>query len=213
MCRGRIEVENQSGCMVMRLFLKLVAKLPADEGGSASGDGPVLTARSVRVQRRSRHDVIRHFEDIDLGDEAILGTYSFDAKNVASFCALAYGQREQTGLLVCAGDGAVPNWHLPAAWMKCLLRYYEEEAVRLSARGLAVPRLGPAPGVKHLRWMRPVRIGESITFRVWAERKIEIASQRNWGLLVVGAEGFDSGGDVVVSFCPQMLIERAGATV
>lgn len=208
-CQGRIDVENQRGDLVMRLILDLIVRQSAVSGATVSDDCKLRRPRSVRVQRMPREDVIRHFEEIGVGDEADLGPYSFDSSNVEVFRTLTCAEQELSGRTAGAVPQAVPNWHLPAAWMECMLRYYEDEAARFAARGLAVPRLGPAAGVKHLRWVRPVHIGETIVFRVWAERKLEIASQKDWGLLVVGAEGIDSRGNVVVSFCPQMLIERA----
>lgn len=210
--QGRIDVENQRGELVMRLTLDLIVKQAADTGVVDSKDCKLRSPRPIRVQRTPRDDVIRHFEEIGVGDEAVLGPYYFDTSNVETFCTLTCAEPERTGRTARAGPQTVPNWHLAAAWMECMLRYYEDEAGRFAARGLAVPRLGPAAGIKHLRWVRPVRIGETIVFRGWAERKMEIASQKDWGLLIVGAEGIDSCGNVVVSFCPQMLIERAGAT-
>ena len=208
-CQGRIDVENQRGELVMRLILDLIVRQSAVSGPTVWDDCKLRRPRSVRVERTPRDDVIRHFEEIGIGDEAVLGPYSFNTRSVETFCALTHAEPEQLGCAAEAMPHAVPNWHLPAAWMECMLRYYEDEAARFAARGWAVPRLGPAAGVKHLRWVRPVHIGETIVFRGWAERKMEIASQKDWGLLVVGAEGINSRGNVVVSFCPQMLIERS----
>ncbi|MCB1503589.1 MAG: MaoC family dehydratase N-terminal domain-containing protein [Hyphomicrobiaceae bacterium] len=211
-CQGRIDVENQRGESIMRLTLDLVVMGPAGKSVETRQNCKFRQARPARAQRTARDDVIRHFEDIGIGDEAVLGSYSFDTRKVETFCSLTCMEGELRSPTFGGGQASVPNWHLPAAWMTCMLRYYEAESSRFAARGLAVPRLGPAAGVKHLRWVRPVRIGETIVFRGWAERKMEIASQKDWGLLVVGAEGVDSCGNVVVSFCPQMLIERAGYT-
>lgn len=210
-CQGRVDVRNQRGDLVMRMILDLIVRQSAVSGATVSDGCRLRTPRSVRVDRIPREDVIRHFEEIGVGDEAVLGPYSFDAIRVDTFCTLTCNEQEHSGRSVGPWPLKVPNWHLPAAWMKCMIRYYEDEAARFAAQGLAVPRLGPAAGVKHLRWSRPVHIGETIVFRAWAERKMSIASQKDWGLLVVGAEGIDSGGNVVVSFCPQMLIERAAS--
>lgn len=211
-CRGRIDVKNQRGESIMRLMLDLIVKPPVGNSVDIRQSCKLRQARPARAQRKPRDDVIRHFEEIGIGDEAVLGPYAFDLSKIESFHALICGEREQVPFTDGGGHLMVPDWHLPAAWMACMLRYYEDEADRFIARGLAVPRLGPAAGVKHLRWARPVRIGETIMFRGWAERKMELASHKDWGLLVVGAEGIDSCGNVVVSFCPQMLIERVGTT-
>jgi acyl dehydratase len=92
--------------------------------------------------------------------------------------------------------------------MQCIVRYYRQEARRLLKAGKPVPLLGPAAGVKHMRWHAPVRAGEIITFSTWAERKMVIASHGEWGLLIAGAEGIDPRGEVVVSFYPQLLLQR-----
>lgn len=210
-CQGRVDVENQRGELVMRLILDLIIGHSADASAIGSQDCRLRRPRPVRVQRNPREDVIRFFEEIDIGDEAVLGTYTFDKSNVEMFRALTLSQPKRPGGMAGAGQQTVPNWHVPAAWMECMMRYYEDESGRFAARGQAIPRLGPAAGVKHLRWMRQVRIGESLLFRGWAERKMEISSQKDWGLLVVGAEGVDSLGNVVTSFCSQMLIERTRA--
>ncbi|HRY06913.1 MAG TPA: MaoC/PaaZ C-terminal domain-containing protein [Hyphomicrobiaceae bacterium] len=210
-CRGCIDIENQRGENVMRLLVDFSIRQSAGRGTANLGRCKLRQARSVRVQRMPREDVIRHFEYIGIGDEAFLGPYSFDMKTVEKFCLLTFQGAEIAASIAGAGETSVPNWHLPAAWMQCMLRYYEDEAVRFAARGLVVPRLGPAAGIKHLRWARPVSVGETIVFRGWAERKLELASFRDWGLLMVGAEGVDARGNVVVSFCSQLLIERARA--
>lgn len=211
-CQCRVDVENQRGELVMRLILDLIAKHSAGASAIGKKDCRLRQPRPVRVRRKPREDVIRFFEEIDVGDEAVLGNYTFDARNVGLFCVLTGAKPERTAGTASVGPQTVPNWHVPAAWMECMMRYYEDESERFAARGQAIPRLGPAAGVKHLRWTRPVRVGETLLFRGWAERKMEISSQKDWGLLVVGAEGVDPSGNVVASFCSQMLIERAGAT-
>ena len=90
-----------------------------------------------------------------------------------------------------------------------MVRHYARTTARYSASLECFPRLGPAAGFKQLRWNRDVAVGETIAFRGWAERKLIIPSQADWGLLVVGAEGVDACGSTVISFYPQMLLERA----
>ncbi len=209
--RGRIDINNQNGVSVMRLIVELFLQRSNDVHVGVPIECKLRRSRPARAQRKAREDVIRYFDEIGIGDEALLGPYSFDTGKVEEFGMLT----GNAPTLANSGEhhllAEVLNWHLPAAWMQCMLRYYSEQESRFSARGEVVPLLGPAAGVKDLRWVKPVRVGETITFRGWAERKLEIASHNDWGLLVVGAEGVNSDGEVVVSFCPQMLIQRAGA--
>lgn len=210
-CRGRIDIENQRGESVMRLVLDLFICRSIDQDSEVPQECKLRKSRQPRARRTAREDVIRHFEEIGIGDEAFLGPYVFDTGKVEQFGVLTGCGSETLSQPSDRSFVHVPNWHLPAAWMQCMLQYYKDQSSRFEARGMAVPQLGPAAGFKDIRWVRPVRVGETIVFRGWAERKLEIATHRDWGLLVVGAEGVNANGDVVVSFCPQMLIQRAGA--
>jgi acyl dehydratase len=88
------------------------------------------------------------------------------------------------------------------------VRYYLREAQKLRARGEPVPQLGPSPGMRHMTWHSPVHAGDVLTFRTWAERKIDLPAWRAWGLLIGGSEVTNQHGEVVLSFYAQLLLER-----
>lgn len=206
--RGRVEAVNQMGEVVMRMMLDCVIN-PRQSGLKAADAAcPLRQGRAARVARTARRDAIRYFEDVVIGSEIDLGRYTFGPEAVAEFNACTGNAAQHVDGPKDFSRCNVPVWHLPAAWMQRMVRFYEEESRQREASGEPIPRLGPATGFKQLRWHRPVAIGETITFRGWAERKLDIASQHRWGLLVVGAEGLNADGETVVSFYPQMLLER-----
>ncbi|MEW5965128.1 MAG: MaoC/PaaZ C-terminal domain-containing protein [Pseudomonadota bacterium] len=202
-----IETINQGGDPVMRCRMDCLVRQAHVDAPLRVGDCPIRRARPARASRRAGDHGIKFFEDVAPGDEIDLGDYAFDRERIRSFRATYDG----APIAVSSRNEALTAsvWHVTAAWMHCIVRYYAHHALQLSQRGRPVPILGPAAGVKHLRWHRPVGPGETISYRAWAERKIEIASHEDWGLLVVGAEGVNANGDPVVSFYPQMLLERA----
>lgn len=203
-----VETINQNGDPVMRWGMDCLVR-PAT-GGSCEpprpADCPMRLPRPARVKRKGLDCGIKFFEDVQPGDEIDLGVYRFTAEAIRDFRSRydSAPQADRAALALAASP-----WHLTAAWMQCIVGYYERHAQALQARRMPVPTLGPAAGLKHLRWHRPVRAGEMISYRAWAERKIEIASHRDWGLLVVGAQGVNEIGEAVVTFYPQMLLERA----
>lgn len=201
-----LEVTNQSGQSVARMTLSCVIGRSGQARQPDYGLCCFRHGREARATRRRRIHAIRFFEDVEIGDEIYLGDYEFGNAEVHDFLQRAGFEAQDREPY---DHDLVPSWHLPSAWMQCMVSYYERETIRLQACGRPVPRLGPAAGIKQLRWHRPIAVGETITFRGWAERKISIPSQKHWGLLVVGAEGIDPSGKVVVSFYPQMLLERA----
>jgi acyl dehydratase len=200
------EVMNQGGECVARMALSCAIGVGRDVPSEDFELCGFRQGRQARAQWRHRINVIRYFDDIEIGDEIDLGGYRFGKAEVDDYTWRVSNHDFQDN--ATAGIDFVPPWHIPSAWMQCMVQYYGTEAVRLKACKQPVPQLGPAAGIKHLRWRRPVTIGETIHFRGWAERKLAIPTQKNWGLLVVGAEGFDAAGDLVISFFPQMLMER-----
>lgn len=205
----RIDVSRHDGETIMRMMLDCLRPALPHRPATIPESCALKRGRPARVTRRPHLDAIRFFDEIQIGDEIPLGRYSFSAQAVAEFIACTTGRFPPSAAYESANlPDAVPLWHIPAAWMQRMVCYYDDEAARRRARGEPIPRLGPASGIKQLRWHRPVALGETIVFRGWAERKIEIASQTDWGLLIVGAEGSDVDGNLVVSFYPQMLIER-----
>lgn len=161
--------------------------------------------RKARTRSRRMIDDIPFFESIEIGDEINLGTYTFGRAEIDEFRALTGAEDTRSGSM----PSYVPPWHLPAAWMQCMLRHYARTTSQHSTGLKSFPRLGPAAGFKQLRWHRDIAVGETIIFRGWAERKLIIPSQPDWGLLIVGAEGVDARGRTLISFYPQMLLERA----
>lgn len=197
-----VDTINQRGETVMRWRMDCIFPDPRMSRTEEQQPCDLRRGRSPRVRRMPREHAIRYFDEIMPGDEIALGDYTFTSERVEEFKT-----RYSPGPGRARDD--VLSWHIPAAWMSCMVRHYEQEARWLTAASRPVPRLGPAAGVKHLRWHAPVKVGDTLTFRGWAERKIEVATQKQWGLLVVGAEGVDQAGKLVVSFYPQMLLERA----
>lgn len=205
-----IETVNQHGDPVMRWRLDCLVRAVGESGiepSSRARECPMRKARPARVVRRPGDHGIKFFEYVAPGDEIDLGQYEFTPELIRRFHD-SYGGAAPAP----DADAASPTasaWHVTAAWMHCIVRYYEEHRRRMHDIDQPVAMLGPAAGVKHVRWHRPVEAGETIRFCAWAERKIEIASHRDWGLLVVGAEGVGENGQPVISFYPQMLLERA----
>ena len=162
-------------------------------------------ARTSAVVRNPGEHGLKYFEDIRLGDEIAIGQSRFCPDEISAF-SRDYDPRSAHPK--GSGRACASGWHVTAVWMKTLVRYYVREAQKLRARGQTVPQLGPSPGMRHLRWLNPVHAGDVLTFRTWAERKIDLPAWRDWGLLIGGSEVTNQHGDTVVSFYAQLLLER-----
>ena len=210
-CHAEVEARNQFGETVVRWSCQLLLREPTRTWRSTVHmPWPLCEARRPRptkvTSRRGDH-LIKYFEDVWCGEEIALGTYTFDSSNVSMFEEIVAGNGDC--IVREAGSGKyVSDWHVVAAWMSLIVAYYKRRAAQLAAAGCPVPTLGPATGVRWLRWHTPVSVGDQISFRSWAEHKVSAVSRGRWGLLVAGAEGRNQHGEVVVSFYPQFLLER-----
>lgn len=205
--RAQIEVRNQWGVEVLSWSCHV---LSSRSRASAVATGCALrTTRHSKVGRRSGEHLVKYFEDIHCGDEIELSSYHFTPESFDVFESIVVP--DHGGIRMAhtyAKPGYVRSWHVVAGWMKLITAYYDERAAQLVRANLPVPRLGPAIGLRWLRWFAPVSLGERITFRSWVEHKVNAAGTPQWGLLVAGAEGYNERGETVISFYPQFLLER-----
>jgi acyl dehydratase len=204
---ARIEVRNGLGNSVLRWSCHALF-------GSRRPWVPVTpctigSVRPSRVLGRPGEHLIKFFEDVHLGDEIALGSYSFGAGQVGNFERIVGAEGSESARRKPPG---VQGWNVVAGWMSLIVAYYQRRAAELAGAGLPVPRLGPAVGVRWLRWPVPVSLGERISFRSWVEHKVHAAGAGRWGLLMAGAEGYNDRGELVVCFYPQFLLERRAAS-
>ena len=102
---------------------------------------------------------IRYFEDFVVGQSVELGTYQFTAESIIAF-ASAYdpqvfhvdperARQSMYGGLIASG------WHTSAVYMRLLVDGLLGQAASLGS-----------PGLDSLRWLKPVRPGDTLTARI-----------------------------------------------
>ncbi len=207
------EMLNQAGHIVMTWDLIQLFARRSPESGHVQEKAPLkIRENASDVTRRPGDHKIKYFEDVELGDELELGAVEFSADIIKEF-ANAYDPQRFHVDEIAAKDslfGALcaSGWHTAAIWMQQMVRYCLRAAHRLRAEGQPVPQIGPSPGFKDMRWLKPVYAGDVITFRSWAERKVDVTSKPNWGLLIISNEGCNQNNELVFTFTGQVFLER-----
>ena len=129
--------------------------------------------------------ILPFLAEAELGALRDLGRHRFTAEAIVAF-AHQYdpqifhldaeaAKRTHFGALCASG------WHTAAVWMK-RLHATRARDVTLTAASGAVPQLGPSPGFKDMRWLRPVYAGDTIRYSARLIDKRASSSRPGWGL-------------------------------
>ena len=111
---------------------------------------------------------MRYFDDIAVGDRMALGAVTFTAEAIKAFAAQydpqVFHMDEAAAAKSHFGALCASGWHTVAAWMNLRVQYGRREDEERAARGEPLAKLGPSPGFRELKWLRPVYVGDVITY-------------------------------------------------
>ena len=142
---------------------------------------------------------------LELGRTLELGSHTFTAEAIKAFAAKydpqpfhldeAAAKNSVFGALCASG------WHTAAIWMKLNLA---RRPTRWAGTGPA-PLFGPSPGMRNLKWLKPVFAGETVSYSRTTLSHRALASRPGWRLLADMAEGRDPSGTKVIAFETAVL--------
>lgn len=141
--------------------------------------------------------------EAELGSVRDLGRHHFDAASIVAF-GKAYdrqvfhtepeaAKRTHFGALCASG------WHTAAVWMKRLHATRARDAA-LTKRAGPVPQLGPSPGFRDMRWLKPVYAGDTVRYASRLVDKRQSGSRSGWGLATSHNTAENQRGEPVFEF-------------
>ena len=155
---------------------------------------------------------MRYFDDIHVGDRIDLGSHTFTAEEIKTFAAQydpqAFHMDEAAAARSHFGALCASGWHTVAAWMRLRVLYGQREDAERRARGEVIARLGPSPGFRELKWLKPVYVGDTIGFASEVAEKRVTLSRPGWGIIFARNTGTNQKGELVMSFIGSGFVER-----
>ena len=146
-----------------------------------------------------RSPIVRYFEDYHVGMVDEFGTISVTEAEIVSFATSfdpqmihldpVAAQRGPFGGLIASG------WHTAAMVMRLFAEHYLSHVTALAS-----------PGIDELRWLRPVRPGDTLRVRVTVLETKRSRSKPDRGLVRTLVEVLNQNGDVVMSEKPMNFI-------
>ncbi len=153
---------------------------------------------------RAGNQVGRSFDGIELGATDTLGEHRFTADEIVRF-ATAFDPQpfhvdERAAKESPFGGLIASGWHTAGTWMRHLVRARDAAVEAARREGRTPPRFGPSPGFTDMRWLKPVRPGDTIRYATTATGKRLSASRPGWGLVSNHNTGWNQHGEKVFEF-------------
>ena len=158
---------------------------------------------------------MKFFEDIAIGERAELGVHTFTADDIKRF-ARKYDPQpfhidEQAAARSHFGALCASGWHTASVWMRLMVDHQRREDEARRSRGEAVASLGPSPGFRELKWLKPVFAGDTVSYSTEIVDKRASNSRPAWGLMSIRNTGINQKGEPVISFVSVAFVERRPA--
>ena len=142
---------------------------------------------------------MKYFEDIKAGTRVELGSHTFEAEEIKRF-ARKYDPQvfhvdEEAAAKSHFGKLVASGWHTAAVGMRLTVdgtrRANENQKTEIM-------KTGPSPGLRDLRWIKPVYVGDTISYATEIVELREV-SRPGWGLMVTKVSGTNQHGELVYS--------------
>ncbi|BAT59220.1 bifunctional aldehyde dehydrogenase/enoyl-CoA hydratase [Variibacter gotjawalensis] len=153
-----------------------------------------------------------YLEDIVIGAKRETGRHTFTADEIKTFAKAYDPQRfhvdEKEAENSHFGALCASGWHTAAFCMRFLVEDRKRMVAEAKAAGVKIAQWGPSPGVRELKWIKPVYVGDTITYHTEALETRPSGSRPGWGLLTVRHTGTNQHGDIVYSVIGSAFVER-----
>ena len=144
-----------------------------------------------------------------IGQRIKLTTIHFSAEDIIRFAQKydpqSFHLDEEAAKNSVLGGLCASGWQSAASWMRSFLTFWKGEVKRLMSEGIVPPKLGPSPGFKDLKWVKPVYAGDDITYYTTLLETRPLASRPGTHINTTLNEGVNQHGETVVSFTSTVL--------
>ena len=145
-----------------------------------------------------------------VGQRQDFGTHTFTAEEIVAF-GRKYdpqpfhidAEKAKDSMF---GGLCASGWHTGAVWMRKICDFRERDFARVAAEGGVPPVLGPSPGIKNMRWFKPVFAGATIRFGCEVTAARELRSRPGWGVVETRNFAETPDGEPVMEFESAVMV-------
>ena len=152
------------------------------------------------------------FENLTIGERHDLGVCTFTAEIIKSFAARfdpqSFHMDEAAAAKSHFGALCASGWQTASVWMRLMVEHQRRDDEDRRRRGEPVAKLGPSPGFRDLKWLKPVYVADTISYAMEVKDKRASKSRPEWGLVTFLNTGSNQHGELVISFVSVAFVER-----
>jgi acyl dehydratase len=131
------------------------------------------------------------FDDIEIGSPITVGSHTFTEEAILAFARefdpQPFHVDHEAANVSPYGGLIASGWHTCSAWMRLTV----DHANRYG--DLA----GISPGIDEIRWLKPIRPGDTVTYTNTVQTKRRLASRPGWAMITNTAVGINQNGEQV----------------
>lgn len=144
---------------------------------------------------------MRAFEDFTIGETIEHGACVVTAEEIVSFARefdpQPFHLDQDSPEAALTGGLIASGWHVAGLFMRLMA-----DSMLLDSTCMG------SPGIDVLKWLKPVRPGDTITYVNEVVGKRPSRSMPQWGLVSFKTTGRNQDGEMVVDFTGHVFIER-----
>ncbi len=152
------------------------------------------------------------FDDYEIGDMLDLGSHLFTRQEIVRFAEKydpqTFHLSEEGAAKTHFGRLCASGWHTASIFMKLWVTKHQALEEAALADGRTPARIGPSPGFEELKWIKPVYVGDTLTYRRVITGKTESRSRPDWGLVHSDMLAHNQDGQLVFSLKGTVFVER-----
>jgi acyl dehydratase len=153
-----------------------------------------------------------YFEDLRIGTRIEVGSHTFMAEEIKAF-AREYDPQpfhldEAAAARSAFGALCASGWHTAAISLRLNVEDRQRRQAEMRRRGEPVAKTGPSPSLRDLKWLKPVYVGDTITFAHEIVELRTLADRTDVGLRISRNTGTNQHGELVYSVLSSTFIER-----
>ncbi len=188
------------------------AAMFARAGASPEPRDVTLGTDFTPVPEAQDAELFPYLGEAEIGRVRALGAHRFEAEAIMAF-AREYDPQvfhldPEAARATHFGALCASGWQTAAVWMKRLHATFARD-IALTARSGPVPQLGPSPGFKQMRWLRPVYAGDTLSYACRLIDRRASASRPGWGIATHHNTAHNQRGEPVFEFTGSVFWQWA----